>query len=151
MEQVYFIGFSEFAASLEAASEAIGETFQAVCNDVALQIRTTAQVLVPKRTYALMSHIIAEPFAEGAMVSVQELYGAFVEYGTGLYGPKHQVITPKTAKVMAWKGSDGNMVFAASTKGMHAKPYFNPAVDKGMIELASESDAAMDTIMEILS
>jgi hypothetical protein len=34
-------------------------------------------------------------------------YAPYVEYGTGIYGPRGVPITPKTAKVLAWRATAG--------------------------------------------
>lgn len=70
----------------------------------------------------------------------------YIEEGTGLFGPRHQRITPKVASVLRWyggptgslrlsgkprKGAPGagaGPVFARSTKGMEARPYVQRSV-----------------------
>lgn len=56
------------------------------------------------------------------IVSASASYASFVNDGTGLFGPKHELITPKNKKAMRWKGS-GGFIFAKSTKGQHAKKF----------------------------
>lgn len=55
-------------------------------------------------------------------------YGPFVEYGTGIYGPKKEPIKPVNAKMLAWKGPDG-MIYRRSVKGMKPRPYMRPALN----------------------
>lgn len=80
----------------------------------------------------------------------------WVERGTGIFGPLHKKITPKTGKVLAFhwgKGVaaatrmaqrpsarkvgkarmaayDATLMFRASVKGMKAQPMFKPAYEK---------------------
>lgn len=70
-------------------------------------------------------------------------YGVYVHFGTGLYGPKRQLIRPVTAKAMTWiprtKGQgakrggrktkrDTTRVFARYTRGMHPNPFLVEAL-----------------------
>lgn len=59
-------------------------------------------------------------------VSASASYARYVEEGTGLFGPQHQLIKPKNAKSLAWKGS-GGMVFAKSSKGMKPRKFMRMA------------------------
>jgi HK97 gp10 family phage protein len=51
-------------------------------------------------------------------------YAPYVEYGTGLEGPKNQpiVITPKNKKALFWKGAD-HPVKKVVSPGMPAQPF----------------------------
>ena len=73
-------------------------------------------------TGSLMSGDLQAIVASGAP------YATFVEFGTGIYGPKKQRIYPKTKKAMKWRGADGWIV-RRSTKGMRAKPFLIPAME----------------------
>jgi hypothetical protein len=55
-------------------------------------------------------------------------HARFVHDGTGIYGPHHQLIEPKTAKVLAWKGNMGEFVFAKHVKGMPPNPFLKDAL-----------------------
>lgn len=44
-------------------------------------------------------------------------YAPYVEYGTGIYGPKGQPIRPKTAKVLAWRATGGALARAGLKGG----------------------------------
>jgi hypothetical protein len=56
-------------------------------------------------------------------------YAIWVHDGTGLYGPLHRVITPKTKRYLRFKphGSD-KYVFAQSVKGMRPNPFLADAL-----------------------
>lgn len=87
------------------------------------------------------------------VVTATAKYSPFVEYGTGLYGPKHELINP--GKVMRWAagssgpggnlratgspraGTPGDFVFARSTKGMHPHPFMQPGADAAVLYLPS--------------
>jgi hypothetical protein len=78
-------------------------------------------------------------------------YPAYLEFGTGIYGPKRRRITPKHAKVLAWKSTTGfetvpgvsatgkatrhrqrtsNMHFAASVKGIPPWHWLSDALEE---------------------
>lgn len=72
-------------------------------------------------------------------------YGKYVEFGTGIYGPEHRKIVPKSKKALAWMigragrpssaagwrdaVKSGRGVVVRSTKGMKAQPYMKPAYE----------------------
>jgi len=55
-------------------------------------------------------------------------YAAYVELGTGIHGPKHQRITPRVKKFLAWQDKSGKWIFARSVQGMKPRPFLAPAV-----------------------
>lgn len=148
---VVLVGFDEFAQALGIASAEVQKVFKEAAMATAVAIRQTAQERVPKRTFVLMDSIIAEAIPDGAQTTVMELYGTYVEFGTGLFGPKHQRITPKSGSVMAWRASNGEMVFARSTKGMKAQPFWNKSVDDNMVTLEKSLSLGLQTVMATLA
>ncbi len=56
-------------------------------------------------------------------------YAQWVESGTGIYGPFHAPIVPKTAKMLVWRNRySGNMVAARSVKGQPGQHFMRDAV-----------------------
>ena len=55
-------------------------------------------------------------------------YARFVHDGTGIYGPKGQMIKPKHAKVLRWQGPGGEAIFARQVKGMKPNPFLRDAL-----------------------
>ena len=88
----------------------------------------------PKRvnTGALRASITITPFlADGypAMRIGSGLeYAKWVHDGTGIYGPNHQMIEPKTAKALHWEGPGGVNVFAKKSRGMPGNPFLKDAL-----------------------
>jgi len=60
-------------------------------------------------------------------------YARYVHDGTGIYGPKHHLITPKSAHVLAWHGNEGEFVFAKHVKGMRPNPFLRDALAAGKL------------------
>ena len=52
-------------------------------------------------------------------------YGTCLETGTGLYGPKKQVIKPKNKKALYWKGA---LHPVKEVKGMQPRPIIEPTL-----------------------
>lgn len=98
---------------------------------------------------------------------------SYVEFGTGIFGPLHKKITPKTGKVLAFhwgKGAavatrmaqrpsarrvgkarmaayDATLMFRASVKGMKAQPMFKPAFEKVAPKLSQIFGEALEAAM----
>jgi HK97 gp10 family phage protein len=92
-----------------------------------------------KRTGTLGRSIaVSEPRAgEGGTfveVGTNLHYAKYVEYGTGIYGPKGQPITPKTAKALAWRSVGGGAKMIA----------FGLAMRKGKAVRAQKRDVYMN-------
>ena len=92
-----------------------------------------------KRTGTLGRSIaVSEPRAgEGGTfveVGTNLHYAKYVEYGTGIYGPKGQPIKPKTAKALAWRSVGGGAKMIA----------FGLAMRKGKAVRAQKKDVYMN-------
>jgi hypothetical protein len=68
-------------------------------------------------------------------VGTNVYYARWVHDGTGLYGPHHMLILPKTAKVLRFKsriasgkGKKRGWVYAKSVKGMRSNPFLAKAL-----------------------
>lgn len=126
---------------------AIGET-KDYLRTAQLKVVAEAKRKVPRKTGNLGRSIQPGYVRDDeALVEVKANYAGFVEYGTGLYGPRHQKIVPKNARALHWKGGGsskvrlsgrsrtkggkaiGDDVFAMSVRGRKATPFVQPAVD----------------------
>lgn len=101
------------------------------------RIQSNTRAIAPHRTGTLQRSIQTQVDYPQGEVSVGEKYGIWLEEGTGIYGDRGSRITPKTAKVLAWKGSSG-LVFARSIAGMKARPFFRPGVEKSADYVAEQ-------------
>ena len=61
-------------------------------------------------------------------------YAQYLEWGTGLYGPKKQLIKPKLGKVLRWE-SGGKVHYATYTKGMTPAPFIRPTMHTEFIPI----------------
>jgi len=89
------------------------------------------------RTGHLLGNIQARPTDEGIEISMPS-YSLFLEYGTGIYGPKKQVIKPKNAKVLHWK-SNGKDYFATYVKGMTPAPFIRPVMHQQFTKIVIDA------------
>lgn len=132
--------------------DAIGDT-KAILRT--LQIDTVAEakrLTVPFRKTGNLGRSIRPGFLSGrsAFVNAEASYAAYVEKGTGIYGPRHKPIVPRTKKVLAWRTGSVTLsgrsrvkggqetagwAFARSVRGRRATPFLEPgartAVEKG--------------------
>lgn len=94
-----------------------------------MKIYNTAVALAPVDTSYLRESIDYK-FTDGgfsSVISVGADYAIYVEYGTGIYaeGPGGS-----RAKHIPWRYQDANGQWH-TTKGQHAQPFWNPAIDAG--------------------
>jgi hypothetical protein len=66
-------------------------------------------------------------------------YARWVHDGTGIYGPHHALIVPRTAKALRWRGGGGvgklkgDYVYARWSRGMPPNPFLKDAVPAAKI------------------
>lgn len=68
-------------------------------------------------------------FVRGARIGTRVFYGRFVHEGTGIYGPRKQLIVPKRAKALRFKPKGGTgFVYVKSVKGMKPNRFLTDAL-----------------------
>lgn len=84
------------------------------------------QAAAPYQTGFLKTTIESTPIG-GAQprfrVSARADYAAYVDQGTGLYGPDKKYITPRVAKALSWI-ADGQRVYAKRVRGQPGQRFF---------------------------
>jgi hypothetical protein len=69
-----------------------------------------------------------------ARVGTNVVYALYVHEGTGLYGPRHQLIVPKNKKVLRWKTRSGartgrgGYTYSKWSRGMRPNRYLKDAL-----------------------
>jgi hypothetical protein len=137
----------EGLAGLQRRLKAIGDT-KALLHTLQVATVSEAQALVPRKTGHLQRSIRPGALHDDyAIVEAKTPYAAYVEKGTGLYGPKKRKIVPRQASVLAWKSSGtrlsgrsrikggrpiAGMAFARSVRGRKATPYLIPGARKAV-------------------
>lgn len=96
----------------------------------AIAIQGIARTQAPTRTGRLVNSIGYKIKDLTATISPSVKYAGYVEMGTGIYGPKGEMIVPKQKKVLASKinpgwgsASNGYYVIGRSSKGQKANPF----------------------------
>lgn len=100
-----------------------------------------------ERTYraSIQATVTGGMLPTGTLQCVSPI-GMFREYGTGLYGPKHQRITARGGRYRGIRGSfgvrnvlrwvsDGREIFARSVKGSRPRPWFWPTMKARELQL----------------
>ena len=70
----------------------------------------------------------------------------WLNFGTGIYGPRHSPIVPKKAKFLHWSNSSGEH-FAKSVRGMRATHY----IDKAWAIIEPMQRSAMTRVGQLLA
>lgn len=98
-----------------------------------LLVEAEAKRRCPVDTGRLRSSITTEMFVEDgapvARVGTNVEYAAFIEFGTGIYGPRGQPIRPVRAQYLSWIPRGGKRVFAREVRGVRPRPFLLPALD----------------------
>ena len=90
-------------------------------------IEAKAVKLVPVRTSNLQRSITSNVSPDGKKGEIRATapYAKYVHEGTGLFGPFHQLIRPKTKKALFWPGA---LHPVKSVKGQKPNPFFTRAL-----------------------
>ena len=111
-----------------------------------------------KATISGRAVLRSEPLAHVECVS---LIGMYLEYGTGMHGPLHHMITAKggtyvgadgierSRHLLRWKNYYGNYVFAHSVQGMEPNPWFWKTVEAMISTVAGHIEFAVQKMLEL--
>ena len=119
--------------AIEKAKEIIAIDLQDAFKVSAAQALGSHVVQESSNTGSLIRNIRAIATSNGIEVSFP-FYAQYLEYGTGIYGPKGEVIRPKTAKVLSWV-SGGKRRYATHVKGMTPAPFIRPVIHTQFIPI----------------
>ena len=114
------------------------------------RIQSNTRRLAPHKTGTLQRSILPNVSYPNAQVEVNEKYGQYIEYGTGIYGKTGNRITPKTKKALYFKVA-GQPVFARSVKGMKAKPFFKPGVEQSQVYIHEQFVKVIELLVKGLA
>lgn len=123
-----------------------------------LDAERTAKRLVPVRHNILKSSLRLEvnryPDRVVARMGTNVHYAPYVEYGTGIHGPRKRRIYPRRAKALSWfqrgrgiyvggryqAAGPGGRITVRSIAGMKPRPYMRPALEHGSKKLMADID-----------
>jgi len=124
----------------------IKEKIELVIEGIANDLREAFKDAAPKDTGFLMRNIDYKITDEGIEFSFP-YYALYLEYGTGLYGPKKKIIVPKNKKALAWgktvgatpDGTPMKEFVRRSIKGMTPRPFVRPTFHQKLNKIVKEN------------
>lgn len=88
------------------------------------KLRTSISVQLKKKNSRVLT----------VQIGTNVYYAIWVHDGTGLYGPEHRLIRPKTKRYLRFKPHGSNAyVYAKSVKGMRPNPFLADALSAARI------------------
>lgn len=127
--------FEKVATRLRASSGLIGEVAEKMILRAALMAEAKAKEEAPVRHGILrgsITHKIDRKTGEIiGRVGTNLDYAPYQEYGTGLYGRRHDYIYPRRARMLRFKTRSGQVVFARRVSGVRPKFF----IKKGLQEV----------------
>ncbi len=155
---VYSVEIPQLDALTNAFAQAPELTSQAILqagNRALLDYQASIKGFVPVRTGRLRASTVINPMQqhgsdfEGS-VGPTTNYAEAVETGTGIYGPAKRPITPKRAKVLAFK-SGGKTIFAKSVKGYPGRYPVKKAFEATQPKTDAHFQAALDGVANAIA
>ena len=92
----------------------------AIVGAQALLAKAKGVANLPYRTGVLSQNWAFEVGNLQARYYPRAFYAPYVEFGTGIYGPQGEPITPKVKQALYWPGADHPV---RSVKGQHPNPF----------------------------
>lgn len=139
------VGLDDLVKDAKKQGEHSVQLVHAAIVNATNKIQSNTRKRAPHLTGTLQRSILTDVSSLQGIVQVQEKYGEYVEYGTGIYGKSGRPITASAGKVLYFKVA-GQPVFAKSVKGQKAQPFFKP----GILESATYIDEQFVKVAEIL-
>jgi hypothetical protein len=151
---VYKVDIPQLPALQKAFAQAPALTRQAVAtalNKSLTGYQATAKQLAPIDTGDLRSRIALYPGSWSGntirgSVAAEAPHSIWQEAGTGIYGPRHTPITPKTKSTLAWF-SGGQWHFAKSVKGSKPRWFMRGSVEQNQTRTDQHFQRALDDVV----
>ena len=106
-------------------------------NGLANDLRNELVQAAPVDT-GLLKNTIKVDIKDDEIIITMPEYSIYLEYGTGIFGPKRRPITPKEAKALKFS-IGGKTVFAKSVKGMTPQPFIRPTFHQHFINIVKKN------------
>lgn len=129
--------FSQVRAMLAEREKAIARIPEMAVRSGAFELLATIQAKLPKKTSTLVRNTRVQferpaPEVFQARIGSHMAYAPYVEYGTGIYGPKGKPIVPVRAKALAWPAPGFVTGRWAKRKTVFSDPWIVRRSVKGM-------------------
>ena len=104
-----------------------------ILREQARMVAGAARKRAPRRTGRLAGSISSRVATAGGkaagIVTATAPYARFVHDGTGIYGPRGQMIRPRRARMLSWRDRDtGEQIFAKAVRGVPPRPFLIQAL-----------------------
>jgi hypothetical protein len=141
--------------AFQRAPEATKSAITTAINKSLVGYQATAKQLAPFDKGALRGSIQISPASWSGntgkgSVGTNLNYAVYQETGTGIYGPRHTPITPKTKPVLSWY-SGGKWHFAKSVKGSRPRWYMKGSVEQNQSKTEGYFQQALDQVAQQLA
>jgi len=114
-------------------TKAVDLAYREAVRDILAYAEDRAKTYAPRRTGNLQRNIDSTRVIKTGGVCIGEVhvkktapYAKWVESGTGMWGPYHMPIVPKTGNFLKFKWK-GHTVYARSVKGQHGRHFMELA------------------------
>lgn len=148
-------GDRELRRAFDRSPQTVERELGRTLTSTAYRAEGVAKRKAPVDTGTLRGSINTEPARrEGrdlvARVKTTNRYARYQEEGTGIYGPRRQMIRPKTGRLLAWK-RNGRWHFARQVRGVKPKRFFKQARDEAVDYITGEMKGALRSITRQLA
>lgn len=137
--------FDKLQKKLSQAPEIVGSVKKQMLEKAAIIAETKAKMEAPVNTNILRGSISHKVDEEKAVVGTNLTYAPYQEMGTGIYGPRRQMITPKRSRFLRFK-SGGQWVYARAVRGSRPRWYMK----KGYEEVIANLDRIKNLGLQII-
>lgn len=143
--QIELKNFDKLQRKLSQAPEIVGNVKKQMLTKGALIAETKAKISAPVNTNVLRGSITHDVDENKAVIGTNLKYAPYQETGTGLYGPRRQMITPRSGRFLRFK-VNGQWVFARAVRGVKPKWYMK----KGYEEVQNKIGSIINLGLEIV-
>ena len=138
---------NEIREAFKLAPNVVNDELQRGVKDAGKTLLSIEKREAPVSSGNLRRNIILDYKPISAIIFPRSKYAPFVNFGTGIFGPKKQYVRPKRAKVLAFK-KGGKMIYAKRTKGMRANPFVERTAKMAQGKLNKIFDDILKNISE---
>jgi HK97 gp10 family phage protein len=137
--------FSSFLQDVQEAGVNAEPLMKAALSNSATNVQSNVRNRAPHRTGALQGSVLTDVSYPAAIVSVNQPYGAFVEYGTAPH-----IITPVNKKALFWSGAF-SPVKSVMHPGTKANPFFQTGVDDSSDYVDNQFMRVVEKLIQIMA
>ena len=138
---VQIVGFDDFIFDMQKAGRNARPLVSAALQNSAVKIQSNVRQRAPHRTGALQRSVLETVSYPTAMVTVDESYAAYVEYGTAPHD-----IAPVNKKALFWKGA-ANPYRLVHHPGTKANPFFSSGVTASQLYIYEQFTKVVEKLI----